>query len=526
MQSAKKSTKVLSALSMAAVSALAAKTVHGATLSMYYGQDAVYATSHNGTFVGTGFTRSSTTALTGTVTPAVVSNGGITTIVVPVGDYLSLALDAVLTGNANPYAGESTGQSGVVQPAFLGLNELGIAISSSDSTGTLLTPLAIQKGTAPDTTIDGLPSYTSTAAINQTLAGNSGQALTPAPIWPSKTGAGEIQPNLSGYDSAPNASGGVGFPSPSVGAAAFTAGGNTGPVSGANSSTFTQLTQFTVQNNTASYASATDFVDNISFLAKASGTVTLAPFAVSTSTEYWTATPNEISGTSGSPISYNATHFGTNDTIHNVPLLVIQIGTIQSVGHAVVSFTATGPASNYGVQITNGTGTNQGAFSPVGNALVVTGSHGSYTVSSVTGINGGSGATTDSVEATGFTAGDEEIFAVDVLVNGTQATAGQLATLVTAINAGGNGALPSTGVVASTQSPVPNPFGSAYNLFLDPLDIGGGTDWLGLDLSTSNDSALSGYTFGAVAVVPEPMTLGLLALGGVGLMARRHRRKA
>jgi hypothetical protein len=37
---------------------------------------------------------------------------------------------------------------------------------------------------------------------------------------------------------------------------------------------------------------------------------------------------------------------------------------------------------------------------------------------------------------------------------------------------------------------------------------------------------LTGYTFTAVSVVPEPMSLGLLALGGVSLMTRRSRRKA
>jgi hypothetical protein len=83
--------------------------------------------------------------------------------------------------------------------------------------------------------------------------------------------------------------------------------------------------------------------------------------------------------------------------------------------------------------------------------------------------------------------------------------------------------------VASTIGPSPDPFGSQYNLFLTFSGTnlpGSATDTLGLDLSSTNDALLSGYTFSAVAVVPEPMSLGLLVLGGVGLMARRNRRKA
>ena len=69
--------------------------------------------------------------------------------------------------------------------------------------------------------------------------------------------------------------------------------------------------------------------------------------------------------------------------------------------------------------------------------------------------------------------------------------------------------------------------GGVYNLFLKFAAGGpGASDHLGLDVSTANDSNLVGYTFNAIAVVPEPMSLGLLAIGGVGLMARRTRRKS
>jgi len=337
-------------------------------------------------------------------------------------------------------------------------------------------------------------------------------------------GPGEVQPNLATFDTAPNSNGGVGFDHTS-GIAAFTAGGNKGPLTGNTPGGLAAVTQFTSQTNTASYATATDFADNMIFEGLAAGTVTLSPFVVSTSTEYWTATPGAIvSPSSVSAVKYNSTHFAPSDVINNVPLLVIKIGSVTTKNHAIVAFAGTDTAG-YGTQITQGTGTNQGSFNPnTGtNALALGnqgGAHGFYTAATLTGINGGSGAAIDTVEATGILAGDEEIFALDVLVNGTQASTAQLTTLVAAINAGDSAVSASTGVVASLVSPVPDPFNSSYNLFLDPSGVNPG--FLGLDLS--DDSNLVGYTFSEVAVVPEPMTLGLLALGGVGLMTRRHRR--
>jgi hypothetical protein len=299
MQSAKKSFRILSTLSAAAVSALAAKAAHGATLSLYYGQDTNYNNSANGIFEGTTFSASGSQnnlqggvkVLRGTSVASVpiTSSGGVDTITLPVGDYLALSIDAVLTGNVNPFGGTSNGQKGITQPTYLGLSELGLAVSSSDATGTLLTPAA--SVTSPDTTINGLPSYTSLAILNQVMAGQGGAAATPTPTWPSVHGVGEVQPNLPGYDTAPNSSGGFGFPSPSIGASAFVAGGNTGPVAGNTQAGYNQTAQFASQTNTAGYANATEFADNLVFKGLAAGTVTLAPFAVGSSTEYWTA-PN------------------------------------------------------------------------------------------------------------------------------------------------------------------------------------------------------------------------------------------
>ena len=82
-------------------------------------------------------------------------------------------------------------------------------------------------------------------------------------------------------------------------------------------------------------------------------------------------------------------------------------------------------------------------------------------------------------------------------------------------------------MTVSTSPPSSDPFASNYNLFLD-VSPGLASDvFLGWDLSASNDSNLAGgYTVSAVAVVPEPMSLSLLALAGVGMLARRRSRKA
>jgi hypothetical protein len=68
---------------------------------------------------------------------------------------------------------------------------------------------------------------------------------------------------------------------------------------------------------------------------------------------------------------------------------------------------------------------------------------------------------------------------------------------------------------------------SPFNLFLDMgdvVDMGTGPyTYFGWDVS-SEDPNLVGYTIEEVAVVPEPMSLGLLVLGGLGLMSRRPRK--
>jgi hypothetical protein len=204
--------------------------------------------------------------------------------------------------------------------------------------------------------------------------------------------------------------------------------------------------------------------------------------------------------------------------------------TVPSATMPVLSLTTTAPGSAYGSTITNGTGHLQGTFTGSGaslNKLTLVGGSGSYTVQQATGITDASGSASGpsqaNIQANGFSpATDKELFALDVEVNGSQASVTQLNTLVTEAT---TDVLP-TGTSVSTTAPSSNPFPSNYNFFVDVNPGLAASVYLGWDLSSANDSNLAGYTVSAVAVVPEPMSLTLLALAAVGTLTRRNRRKA
>lgn len=150
---------------------------------------------------------------------------------------------------------------------------------------------------------------------------------------------------------------------------------------------------------------------------------------------------------------------------HNGSLLLTQTdsilrlsGGVFAVPHSIISLTATAP-SLYGSQITNGAATNQGSFTSGANQLNVSGSNGSYKASQVTGINAGSGGTTNYVSATGFNpATDREIFGLDVLIGGAQATPTQIETLVGDINSSNSYGYGSS--IASANDPTDGAFSS------------------------------------------------------------------
>jgi hypothetical protein len=193
-------------------------------------------------------------------------------------------------------------------------------------------------------------------------------------------------------------------------------------------------------------------------------------------------------------------------------VVVVTGGTVST--HAVVALAATGSQStNYGSTL--------GSITITGNGTS------GYTAGQVKGLNGVTGNVN---AATWASASDEEIYGVDVTVNGSQATAAQLATLINAID--GADGTPASGVAAVSTTDLSHGAlsaldggGTTYNLFLAFAPGFSPSANLGLDLSNTNDTNLVAYGFTAVSAVPEPVSLSVLALGGIGLMSRRSRRK-
>lgn len=493
MQSLKNLTGTLSALSMAAAAAFAIRSAYAADLSLYYGQTSGTNNARSdGVYIGT------ETGI-GTTSRGGVSNGGVApanialsqtaiadTISMAIGEYLSLSINAVLTGNQNPdrsIAETTNSTATVVQPNSMGLSALGIRIPSSDRSGAILQPLIVG---SPYATYAGTPAYASTAKLNESQTTPGGPV---APSWFGSTFSGDVEQNDG-----------------SVSSNSQIFGGNTS-ANGLTSETL--VLPFSSTASSAAYTNSTEFFNSLIYKADSYGTVTLTPYVDSSATQYWrllTPATGGGQGANGGTLSrYQATFFTPSDTIGTLPLLVIEVPGPIGPTHSILTLGSSAPAPAYG----SSSGT-----------LTVSGHNGSYNLAEIAGLND----VTNYVEATGWNpASDEEIYGLDVLVNGNQASVGQLVTLINAID--GDGKAPaSSGVTASTFNPG-GAFAAGYDLFL--TYAGGGpatTDFLGLDLSSSNDSNLIGYSFSAVAVVPEPMSLGILAVGGVGILGRRGRR--
>jgi len=122
-------------------------------------------------------------------------------------------------------------------------------------------------------------------------------------------------------------------------------------------------------------------------------------------------------------------------------------------------------------------------------------------------------AVTGSLVVNGFLPGDQEIYALDVLANGTQASGAALAAIIAELQA------------------VASPAGTLVQAITDPRIQGlfpnanvevVGTDPMDLNYDLSED-LVNNPSIASIGVVPEPTGVGLLIVGGLGLLARRRR---
>jgi hypothetical protein len=203
--------------------------------------------------------------------------------------------------------------------------------------------------------------------------------------------------------------------------------------------------------------------------------------------------------------------------------------------HNIVNLTsATQTGGNYGVQLTSGTGANQATFAPnapvAGTINVTKVGANSYVPGFANGVSGataGTGAIMDFTAISGFAAGDQEIYALKLLVGGTAPTTTQMNSIVADI--GGQSATDGVSTVASL---IGGPTGLAgqiaglfpgYDLMLT-VTSGTTTPFLGFDFS--QETNVAGVVVTNIAAVPEPASAAVLLIGSASLLLGRRKRNA
>jgi hypothetical protein len=452
----------ISVAAAAVASGIFAQHTRGVTLNQYYFDVSVY----------------SDAGLTDLISSVVVNQSN-PVVNIPMGDYLSFGISDVLTNNANPAAGDTSGKAGhnAAQPSSLGIAEMAYVISSSDSTAANLAPnlSAGVRGTWPS----GQADYYTTAVVMPTAIMPT---TDPGDIVPGSSSAGDVGMNFQIF-----------------------AGSNPTMSSGSTTGVAT-LSVFTpVGGSTATLATSTPLFDYLSYQGVSDGTVTLTPNVALFS--YWM---NTSIGSGTIQSGYAQANFGSEsgDTIVSIPALTVNVFDAPPPTHSIISLTDTPSSRGY-------------APAYIGNGF------GGYFVTPLNFNDNGARAApaTENVAILGLipTPQTEELFAFQMSVTGSQLET--LAADINSTNIYGFGA-----AIAST-SLANDPFPSNYNLFLTfddaqlPLGMGE-DDYLTFDFTQDPNVTDALVDNMAVTAVPEPMSLGLVVLGAIGGLLLRRRDRA